>query len=104
LIDHPEGRLHDYFASLDRLHDLGEVLVLPGHGPVGHTSVQRASEILRHRRERLAQVRQARVDGAVTTMDIVRAVYPELEPELMLAAARNVEAQVEYLQLTEPET
>jgi glyoxylase-like metal-dependent hydrolase (beta-lactamase superfamily II) len=104
LIDHPEGRLHDYFASLDRLHDLGEVLVLPGHGPVGHTSVQRASEILRHRRERLAQVRRARVDGAVTTIDIVRSVYPDLEPGLMLAAARNVEAQVEYLDLTETET
>jgi glyoxylase-like metal-dependent hydrolase (beta-lactamase superfamily II) len=104
LIDHPEGRLNDYFASLDRLRDLGDVLVLPGHGPVRDTSVERASEILRHRRERLAQVRQARADGAVTTTDIVRAVYGDLEPELLLAAARNVRAQVEYLQTIESAT
>jgi glyoxylase-like metal-dependent hydrolase (beta-lactamase superfamily II) len=103
LIDHPEGRLVDYFRSLDRLQGLGDVLVLPGHGPVGATCVERASAILQHRRDRLAEVRSAWSAGAMTAPDLVRAVYGDLEPPLARAAQRNVEAALEYLQNVDPD-
>lgn len=102
LIDHPEGRLADYFASLERLGGLGEALVLPGHGPVSETALERASAIVKHRRERLAQVRLAWAGGAVTVREVVDAVYGQLDADLLPAAERNVAAQIEYLRTAQP--
>ena len=56
-----------------------------------------ASEYLMHRMERLEQVRVALQAGAVTALDVVDAVYTDIDPALRNYAAMSVQAQLDYL-------
>lgn len=98
----PDGRLADYFDSLQRLRGLaasGSVeTVLPGHGPVlDGTALAAIDHYLTHRRERLAQVEAAVAAGDRTPTEIVRRVYADVDPVLWPAAELSVRAQLEYL-------
>jgi glyoxylase-like metal-dependent hydrolase (beta-lactamase superfamily II) len=65
VVAHPDGRLGDYLASLQRLRRLAESTdaghVLPGHGPALARPADAVSSYLAHREERLAQVRESLV-------------------------------------------
>jgi len=105
VVAHPDGRLAEYLASLQRLEALAAELdlqqVLPGHGPVltvpEAMPVQVLRFYLRHRRARLDQVRAAVAAGAATAPDVVRRVYADVPRELWPAAELSVRAQLEYL-------
>lgn len=97
MIDHPDGLLSDYFVTLDRLRGLGPVVVLPGHGPIDGTAVDKSTAYLAHRRARLAQVRSAVEAGARTPHDVVEIVYADVPRHLWPAAERSVAAQLFYL-------
>jgi glyoxylase-like metal-dependent hydrolase (beta-lactamase superfamily II) len=99
VLDHPDGTLADYLASLDRLERLGPATVLPAHGPVlpALDAVVRAYRD--HRLDRLSQIRAALAGlgpdagvGEVTT-----AVYADVDPSVRRAAENSVAAQLQYL-------
>ncbi|HSV67089.1 MAG TPA: MBL fold metallo-hydrolase [Mycobacteriales bacterium] len=99
VVAHPDGRLADYLASLRRLAALGPVPVLPGHGPELPDAGAAAAYYLRHRAERLDQVRAA-VDAlgpAASPRQVVEVVYAEVDPALWWAAELSVRAQLDYL-------
>ena len=102
VVAHPDGRLDDYLASLQRLRVLalehGAQRVLPGHGPALPDPVGLVEAYLEHRQARLEQVRAALDAGARTAQDVVDAVYPDVPPDARLAALLSVRAQLEYLQ------
>lgn len=101
VVAHPDGRLGDYLESLQRLRDLADQgidMLLPGHGPVLNAPIDVIDYYLRHRRERLDQVRDAIAAGAVDAMDVVRRVYDDVDPVLWPAAEKSVRAQLEYLE------
>jgi glyoxylase-like metal-dependent hydrolase (beta-lactamase superfamily II) len=98
VIAHPEGRLADYLATLERLSGLGGVVVLPGHGPVTGSAVDQATYYLTHRVQRLDEVRAAVRSGAESAQDVVDAVYADVSPEVREAALLSVQAQLLYLQ------
>lgn len=105
VVAHPDGRLRDYLESLQRLRDLvahDVEVVLPGHGPVVDAPVDVLEHYLRHRAERLEQVRAAVADGATTADDVVRVVYADVDPSLWPAAALSVQAQLDYLRESAP--
>jgi glyoxylase-like metal-dependent hydrolase (beta-lactamase superfamily II) len=101
LVAWPDGRLADYLASLRRLQVLARTRplgrVLPGHGPVLDDAGAVLAAYLRHREERLAQVRTALAEGARSAADVVRIVYAEVDPSLWPAAERSVRAQLDHL-------
>ena len=101
VVAHPDGRLGDYLASLDRLRMLAEsaavTTVLPGHGPVLVDALGALEAYLRHRRARLVQVEQALAAGARTARDVLEVVYADMDRTLWPAAERSVRAQLEYL-------
>jgi glyoxylase-like metal-dependent hydrolase (beta-lactamase superfamily II) len=100
VVAYPDGRLADYLDSLERLRDLAAQdidVLLPGHGPVLDEPLVVVDYYLRHRRERLEQVRAALADGATDAKDVVRRVYADVDPVLWSAAERSVRAQLEYL-------
>lgn len=102
VVAHPDGRLADYLTSLQRLRDLADQdvdVILPGHGPVVRSPLDVLDDYLRHREERLEQVRDAVADGAVDAMDVVRRVYADVDPSLWFAAEKSVRAQLDYLNL-----
>lgn len=101
VVAHPDGGLGAYLESLRRLRGFAadhEVEVIwPGHGPVLDQALAVLDYYLKHRAERLDQVRQAVAAGAVQPSDVVRAVYADVDQTLWPAAELSVRAQLDYL-------
>lgn len=97
VVAHPDGVLADYLASLRRLRELGDVAVLPGHGPELASAGVAAAGYLAHREDRLVQVRDAVAGGARTPAEVVQVVYADVDPVLWPAAELSVRAQLAYL-------
>ncbi|CUU58424.1 Glyoxylase, beta-lactamase superfamily II [Parafrankia irregularis] len=102
VVAHPDGRLGDYLESLRSLRELGDMTVLPGHGPELPAAGRAAQAYLDHRAARLDQVSAAlselgRPAGEVTPSDVVRLVYADVDRALWPAAELSVRAQLEYL-------
>ncbi len=100
VVAHPDGVLADYLESLHRLRDLGEVAVLPGHGPELPHAGLAAQHYLDHRQQRLEQVRAALDAGATTPRQVVEVVYVDVDRVLWPAAEMSVRAQLDYLAAT----
>jgi glyoxylase-like metal-dependent hydrolase (beta-lactamase superfamily II) len=97
VVAHPDGVLADYLDSLRRLRELGEVTVLPGHGPELTSAGAAAEHYLRHREQRLEQVAAAWEAGARTAEAVVETVYVDVDRALWPAATLSVRAQLDYL-------
>ena len=101
VVAHPDGRLGEYLASLNRLLELAEVreldLLLPGHGPVLAQGGDVIQQYLVHREARLEQVRGALAGGARSASEVVERVYADVDPVLWPAAELSVLAQLSYL-------
>jgi len=100
VVAHPDGRLSDYLESLQRLRELADSdidVLLTGHGPVLDSPVEVLDHYLRHRNERLEQVRSAVAAGDEDAAAVVRRVYADVDPVLWPAAEMSVRAQLEYL-------
>lgn len=97
VVAHPDGLLGDYLHSLRRLRELGELTVLPGHGPELLSAGLVAEHYLRHRQARLEQVREALTAGASTPEQVVASVYADVDRSLWPAALLSVRAQLDYL-------
>jgi glyoxylase-like metal-dependent hydrolase (beta-lactamase superfamily II) len=98
VVAYPDGNLTDYLRSLPRLRDLGDLTVLPGHGPVLPSARAAAGQYLDHRRARLDQVRAALAAGDTTAGEVVARVYADVDPILWPAAELSVRAQLAYLE------
>jgi glyoxylase-like metal-dependent hydrolase (beta-lactamase superfamily II) len=99
VVAYPDGQLGDYLASLRRLRELGDIAVLPGHGPELHSAGAVAQAYLEHRDERLEQVRAAldRLGPDAAPLAVVELVYADVDPVLWPSAEKSVRAQLAYL-------
>jgi glyoxylase-like metal-dependent hydrolase (beta-lactamase superfamily II) len=101
VVAHPDGALGAYLGSLRRLRDLAEAreveTIWPGHGPVLAEALPVLDYYLRHRAERLDQVREAVAAGTTEPMAVVRLVYADVDAQLWPAAELSVRAQLAYL-------
>jgi glyoxylase-like metal-dependent hydrolase (beta-lactamase superfamily II) len=103
VVAHPDGRLADYLDSLRRLRDWAGQgatrAVLPGHGPELPDLGAVAAYYLRHREERLEQVRAAlgTLGPDATPAQVVEVVYADVDRALWPYAEWSVRAQLDYL-------
>ncbi|MEX5293854.1 MBL fold metallo-hydrolase [Kocuria sp. CPCC 205268] len=99
MLDHPDGSLGDYLRSLQRLAVLGDALVLPAHGGVREDVEAVCEELLEHRMDRLAEIREAlRALGRAATLEAITArIYPDVPAHVLPAARSSVGAQLAYL-------
>lgn len=103
IIDHPDGRLGDYLASLQRLEALGDLPTLPAHGGFPGAVDTVAGRYLEHRRQRLEQVRAAvaslRSQGArIDVPTVTDVVYADVDASVRRAAEHTVSAQLTLLE------
>lgn len=102
LVAHPDGRLIDYFESLNELaricSETNVSALLPGHGPVISEPQRVVEYYISHRYERLSQVRAAIEAGAITAREVVEVVYADVPREVWPAAEATVRAQLEFLE------
>lgn len=94
LVSPPEGDLTDFMASLDRIEALGALRYYPGHGAPVEDGQARTRALRDHRRGREAAIRAAIGRGATALPAITEAVYADVNPALLPAAARNVLAHL----------
>jgi glyoxylase-like metal-dependent hydrolase (beta-lactamase superfamily II) len=99
VVAYPDGDLRGYLASLHRLRELGDVTVLPGHGPVLQNAGAVAQFYLDHREQRLQQVRDALslLGADASPRAVVEHVYTDVDESLWGAAEISVQAQLAYL-------
>lgn len=99
MLDYPDGTLGDYLDTLVRLERLGPCAVLPAHGPPLPSLEAVARDYLRHRQERLAQIRAvlARLGRDASVGEVTDAVYADVERSVRRAAETSVAAQLHYL-------
>lgn len=93
----PDGAMSDYMASLDRLLERQDRVLLPGHGgPV--TSPKTFMRGLKaHRKMRERAIFERLKAGDRTIAAIVAAIYRDTDPRLHGAAALSVLAHLEDL-------
>ncbi|MBY5839834.1 MBL fold metallo-hydrolase [Rhizobium leguminosarum] len=93
----PDGSMADYMASLDRLMERQDRLLLPGHGgPVTQPSTfLRALKAHRLKREQAVLARIRAGDRGIAEM--VKVIYRDTDPKLHGAAALSVLAHIEDL-------
>lgn len=99
VVAHPDGALGPYLDSLVRLRDLGDRLVLPGHGPELPSLRAVAGQYLTHRGERLDQIRAAldTLGPHASARQVVEHVYADVDRSVWWAAELSVRAQLDYL-------
>ena len=98
----PDGNLQAYLESL---HVLAEVItaldvdaLLPGHGPTLDDPGGVIDAYVRHRQDRLRQVRALWDQGVRDVDGVLAVVYANVAPGVLNAARMTVQAQLEYLQ------
>lgn len=95
LVSPPDGDMTAFFASLEKLQDRTDAVYYPGHGgPVANPQA-RCAELIAHRRGREAQILSAlSTSGPSNATTLARAIYTDVAPALLPAAARNVLAHL----------
>jgi glyoxylase-like metal-dependent hydrolase (beta-lactamase superfamily II) len=99
LVALPEGDLHLYLESLERVRALGPAVIYPAHGPAFHEPAAAIDRYVQHRLERVQQVTDALKDGPRTSHQLVSFIYGHsLDAQLHSYAANAVQAYLAYLQ------
>ncbi len=94
----PEGNMHAYMGSLDRLLARDDQRYLPTHGPAIDEPQNFVRAYIAHRRSREAQIVEQLAQGESEISKIVATLYIDVDKRLHPAAALSVLAHLEDLQ------
>ncbi|WP_404405742.1 MBL fold metallo-hydrolase [Pelagibacterium halotolerans] len=97
LIASPDGKLSDYFASLDKVIALHQTRYVPAHGGEIADGRAFAKALKAHRMMRNDQILDVLSAGPLSLRQITAAIYPQLRGRLAYAARQTVLAHLEYL-------
>ncbi|MEO7007114.1 MAG: MBL fold metallo-hydrolase [Terrimesophilobacter sp.] len=99
ILDFPDGSLGDYLDSLTALRAFGPATVLPAHGPMLPDLVAACDAYLRHRQQRLKQIRDALelLGSNASVSSVTDLVYADAPADVRFAAEASVRAQLAYL-------
>lgn len=92
------GGLRGYIDSLMRVRELGPAVIYPGHGPIIENGVALIDQYVAHRLQRERQVISALEREPATVSTLVRAIYPQLDPNLAPAAEETLLAHLHKLE------
>jgi glyoxylase-like metal-dependent hydrolase (beta-lactamase superfamily II) len=95
LVSPPDGDMTAFMETLERLAARADRVYYPGHGDPVDAPAARVAELIAHRRAREGQIRTA-LDalGSASAEELARAIYTDVDPVLLPAAARNVLAHL----------
>jgi glyoxylase-like metal-dependent hydrolase (beta-lactamase superfamily II) len=90
----PDGDMGDYMASLMKLHDRGDRIYYPAHGPAVEKPRQLVRGMIGHRRARERQIARLLEQGPHVIADMVPVMYKGVDQRLWPAAAQSVHAHL----------
>ena len=89
--------LDHFLASLDRVANLGELEVLPGHGEPFRGLHERCQELMKHHEVRLDETLAA-VDGTERSVyEVAQQLFGELKSFHVVLGCAEANAHLEYL-------
>ena len=94
----PDGNMSDYLASLAQLLLRDDECYWPAHGPPLHDPHAYVTTLINHRQQRLNQILELLETGDWHIGDLVSRLYPDINPQLLGAAARSTLASLLHLQ------
>lgn len=97
IVSPPDGSMHDYMQSLEKLLCRDEDLYFCGHGPEVRDAKAYVSYLKRHRIARENSILRRLAKGPADIPTIVRASYIGIDPRLVSGAQRSVFAHLEDL-------
>ncbi|MDE1915656.1 MAG: MBL fold metallo-hydrolase [Sphingomonadales bacterium] len=90
----PDGDMGDYMRSLDLLYQRNDRIYYPAHGaPIGNPR-QFVRSMIGHRRQRERQILRLLEEGVTAIPALVARMYAGLDPRLVGAAGRSVQAHL----------
>lgn len=99
VISPPDGDMHAYFASLNKLGNYDINAFAPGHGHVIRTPREEVHKLIAHRLKREQLVIDALKQAKTATLDeLVPVVYSDVSSKLHVAARRSLHAHILKLQ------
>jgi glyoxylase-like metal-dependent hydrolase (beta-lactamase superfamily II) len=93
----PEGHMGRYIGSLQKLMERNDKVFLPAHGGRIATPQRVVKAYIMHRKWREGAIYTCLENGLGSIPEIVAKIYPDLNPDLLGAAALSVLAHLEYL-------
>lgn len=93
----PGGSMSDYMASLDKMLEREDRLLLPGHGGGIEAPAPFMRALKGHRKMRERAILERIRGGDRTIAEMVRAIYRDTDPRLHAAAGLSVLAHIEDL-------
>jgi glyoxylase-like metal-dependent hydrolase (beta-lactamase superfamily II) len=94
MISPPDGDVTSFMTSCARLRRMGARRIYPGHGAAIDDPDARLDWLMRHRREREAQILAALGQTPLDLPTLTRRIYHDASPLLLPAAERNVLAHL----------
>ena len=96
VISPPDGDMHDYFASLNKLSNYPITAFAPGHGHVIDAPREEVTKLIAHRLKREKKVVDAlvQIKAAATIDELVVVVYDDVSPKLHVPARRSLHAHL----------
>lgn len=93
----PDGSMHDYMQSLDKLLQRDDKIYLPGHGGPVHKPQAYVRALIAHRKMRERAIIERLKEGDRTIEEIVKVIYRTIDARLHKAAALSVLAHLQDL-------
>ncbi len=90
----PDGNMTDYMASLERLYQREDAIYYPAHGAAVENPQQLVRGMIGHRRQRERQILGLLGKDPHTIARLVPQMYKGLDPRLVGAAGKSVEAHL----------
>lgn len=91
------GMLARFLDSLERVKQLGDLHIHPGHDEPFHGLVDRCERLAKHHSVRLKQALRAVENGRSSVFDISSALYGELKGFHVMLGCAEANAHLEYL-------
>lgn len=98
VIDPPEGHLHTYLRSLERLLAGPMTTLYPAHGPAIRDGHRLVRQYLRHRAQREQKILEVLAEGPAAARDLLPKVYWDVDSRMLVIAARSLAAGLEKLE------
>ena len=93
----PDGNMADYLNSLQLMLERNDKCYWPTHGPALRTPAAYVEALIAHRHQRMDDILELLAQGPMCTAQMVKPLYPGLDPRLIGGASRSILASLLYL-------
>ncbi len=93
----PDGNMADYLNSLQLMLERNDKCYWPTHGPALRTPAAYVEALIAHRHQRMDDILELLAQGPLCTAQMVKPLYPGLDPRLIGGASRSILASLLYL-------